>query len=641
MRWKFVIPSFIIVAAMIAVTVLFLDTFIRKALVAGGEKAFGAKVEIAGVKTRLRNMSVSISGVAVADKDNEWRNVFEAESLRFSMEPLPLLSKKVIIDEMSVAGIRWGTQRATSGALPPRKLKKIAAAGRKEDENSATARLLNRLKEKGKEELASLPALQTIQNAQSGIKDLSVGKVVASLDLQSPAEIEKIKSDISARSEQFSKTLEGLQVNEKAAKAGALLNELKDVRIQNLSDIERTRSKIDELNRTKNELEQSYKDIQSLQSQVSSAFSDSKNILARLEEAKDRDFQSLMAKMQLPSFSYSNIAQGIFGPMWINRANSVIHYIHIARKYMPARSKKDKKATRPRLRGIDVSFPRENALPSFLIRTVSLSGSTGGPGKTGEALDFKGIAGNITSDPVLLGKPLTATIDGIQGSKRLALSAELDHTTIDTTDRIDISYSGLPVKDFNLPSSEYLPAFNEGTVAIESSFTLKSSATVDCYMDAVLSGIGVYSGSASNEINKIVAQLWEGVTEIRIHSGLAGSMDNPALSVSSNLDDILSSKIKNLYGEKLAEVQNEARTEIDRLTAEKKQELLAQAAATKETILNQVMANQKEIRYTMDALANKKEEIENQIRSRADEEKKKAEEELKKKAVDQLQNLFK
>ena len=165
---------------------------------------------------------------------------------------------------------------------------------------------------------------------------------------------------------------------------------------------------------------------------------------------------------------------------------------------------------------------------------------------------------------------------------------------------------------------------------------LKSSATVDCYMDAVLSGINASAG-----INEIAAQLWKGVTEIKIHSALAGSMDNPALSVSSNLDDILSANIKNLYGEKLAEVQNKARAEIDRLTLEKKRELLAQAASAKETILNQIMANQKEIRYTMDALTGKREEIDNQIRSKADEEKKKAEEEIKKKAVEQLQNLFK
>ena len=636
MRWKFVIPSFIIIAAVVAVNILFLDTFIRKALIAGGEKAFGAKVEIAGVKTRLRNMSVAINGVAVADKDNRWRNVFETESLRFSMEPLPLLSKKVIINEMSVAGIRWGTQRATSGALPPRKLKKIAAARGREDENSATSRLLNKLKEKGKSEIASLPALQTVENAQNALKDISVDKALASLALQSPAEIEKIKTDISERSAQFSAGVEGLQIDEKTAKAGALLNELKEVRIQNLSDLEQIRSKIDEINRTKDELEKTYKDVQSLQSQVSSAFGDTKNILARLEEAKNRDFQSLMSKMQLPTFSYNNIAQALFGQMWINRVNSVIHYIHLARKYMPARSGKDKKVARQRLRGIDVKFPKENALPDFLIRTVSLSGTTGGPGKTGEALDFKGVAANITSDPVLLGKPVTAVIVGTQGTKRLNLGAAFDHTTANTTDRIDISYVGLPAKDFNIPSSEYLPAFNEGTVGITSSFMLKSSATVDCYMDAVLSGINASAG-----INEIAAQLWKGVTEIKIHSALAGSMDNPALSVSSNLDDILSANIKNLYGEKLAEVQNKARAEIDRLTLEKKRELLAQAASAKETILNQIMANQKEIRYTMDALTGKREEIDNQIRSKADEEKKKAEEEIKKKAVEQLQNLFK
>ncbi|MFN3966148.1 MAG: hypothetical protein ACK4JE_00400, partial [Endomicrobiia bacterium] len=112
-RWKAVIPLLVFIAGTTIFCVFFLDTIIKNTFISIGESIFSAKVEIAKLKTKFKNMSIEIKGIQVADKSDPWKNLFEIDSVKFGIQPIPLLSKKVIIDEMSVEGIKWSTKRKT------------------------------------------------------------------------------------------------------------------------------------------------------------------------------------------------------------------------------------------------------------------------------------------------------------------------------------------------------------------------------------------------------------------------------------------------------------------------------------------------------------------------------------------------
>lgn len=652
MRWKFLIPFLIIIAAIAAFNIIFLDSLIKKAAISGGEIIFGARVEISSLSTNFKNLSITIKDLRIADKNDEWTNLFESGNIHFGVRPLPLLTKKIVIDEMSVEGLRWGTKRKTSGFLPPAKIARLNRA----DKDSFTSKLLKKIEERAAREFAALPPVETIANIQKSIKDVSVENAVNALDLQSLKEMDAMSKEVSAKYSQYTQNIDNLKIQEKIDNSNRLINEIKAIDFRNVSDIENAKNAITKLQETKTDLEKTYNDVKAIQSQAGADFGREQDWLKKINELKDKDFQNISGKLKLPAFSYQNVSQAIFGPVWVQRINTVVYYMGIARKYMPARKKEDKKIVKKRLKGMDVSFPSYNALPDFLIAKMSLSGSTGGDGKTGEAIDFSGKIEDITSDPILIGRPIKLTLSGIQGTKKINIEGIADHTTDEPVERLSIAYSGLDVKDFGIPSSDYLPQLNKGDASIAANFTLKGGAIEGTLHAALTSLSPEITPQSNDEAQKILSSLWYGVSTITLDASLGGTLENMNISLSSNIDKILSDRLKNIYGEQLANIQNRLHAEIDKLTSQKKEEFLNEFTIKKNEVSNRIMEKQKDIGLTIDALNTKKTEVENKIKSRIDaeknkaeeeinrrkeEEKRKAEEELKKRSEEEFKKLFK
>ena len=170
-RWKAVLPTVIILTIAVVFTVFFADGIIKKITIDIGESVFGAKVEISSLKTKLKNMSVEIKGLQIANKEDVWKNILVIDRIGFSMETIPLLSKKIIVNEMTAEGVEWGTARKTSGALPPRKKKKLERKRNGED-TGISDRMMASLKNKASEEASNLAIISDIKSFQKNIKEL-------------------------------------------------------------------------------------------------------------------------------------------------------------------------------------------------------------------------------------------------------------------------------------------------------------------------------------------------------------------------------------------------------------------------------------------------------------------------------------
>ncbi|MHB9154817.1 MAG: TIGR03545 family protein [Endomicrobiales bacterium] len=650
MRRSFVIPVLVLILSITAFNIFFLDALIKRLAVSAGQKIFAARVEIAGVKTRFSKLSVTLSGITVADKSDPWKNLFEVRSMRFAMKPLPLLAKKVIIDEMAIDGIRWGTKRATSGALPPRAAERIEKENAKESENGFTARLAASLRKKASAEIAALPPAQALGDARNAFKDFSVEKLITLADLSSLKEMESMKSGIEQKYSGYQSRLQDLKLEDKVNRAVAASNEVTRIRIETPADVEPARQKIAALARSRDELQKTADDLRSLQSSFNADLGRQNDLLNSINALKDRDIKALSSKLQLPSLTMANVSYSLFGPAWVGRVSSFVHYVQVARKYMPPRKKEDKTMVRTRMKGMDVTFPRENVPPDFLIQRISLSGSTGGEGKDGAAMDFRGIAENITSDPVLLGRPTTFEISGSQEERRLLLKGNFDHARQEPVDTLTVQLSGLNAENFGIPDSEYLPSFDRSLATVASSLTL-TAGTLDSDISMTLSGVQPRHGEspAGTELASVLGSLWTGITSISVNARLWGTPEELSMSVSSDIDRMLAERLKSIYGEKLAEMQNRLKAEVDRLTNEKKNELLSEFSSRREALQKELSGRQNELQSRINALQSQADSKENEMRGLAEKEKNKAEDELKKKAEeeirkragDQLNNLFK
>ena len=71
-RWKFIIPTAVIISAICVFFAFYLDVYLKKAFISSGELIFGAKVEVGRFKTKFKGLNVNIKNIKIGDKDNEF-----------------------------------------------------------------------------------------------------------------------------------------------------------------------------------------------------------------------------------------------------------------------------------------------------------------------------------------------------------------------------------------------------------------------------------------------------------------------------------------------------------------------------------------------------------------------------------------
>src|SRR5262245_36220869 len=99
MRWGYIVPRVILVAAIWAFFTYGFDPTLRLGAVFSAQKGVGAKVEIGAIKTRFNPLSLLASNVAVANRNAPGTNLIEFESLSLELSGAGLARKALIVDE--------------------------------------------------------------------------------------------------------------------------------------------------------------------------------------------------------------------------------------------------------------------------------------------------------------------------------------------------------------------------------------------------------------------------------------------------------------------------------------------------------------------------------------------------------------
>lgn len=513
------------------------------------------------------------------------------------------------------------------GRFLQRNLPNTKKQQKKENKNGFFSKLTDNLSEKGKSEFSALPAVSGIKDAQKQFEGFSIDKAISRDDLGSLKEIDSMKSGLNDKAAKYQQQIKTLKYDEDFKAASTQLSDIGKIKINTVQDAADLKSKLDSLNKTKDALQQDVKQVQDLKARADADFGSEKDLLDKLNSLKDKDIKALSDKYKIPSFTTGGIAKSLFGPAWMARVDKTLYYIQLARKYMPPKKKKTQPSASLRVKGTDVSFPRENMPPDFLIEKTSLSGTTGGAGKPGVPLDFNGSIVDITSDQAMLGRPTKFEINGSNPSKTLKVDGVLDHRTDDATDTFSFKYSGLTAAEMNLPQSEYLPSFDKGSGSITGTFTLKDE-NIDASVDMNITNFSLPQAEKNDETKQLVASLWAGIDTISVSARLTGKIDKLDVSVSSNIDKMLGDRLSKLFGEKVAEMQNRIKSEVERLTNEKKAELTAQFNAKRNEVMNMYADKQKEAQGKLDELNKLKEAKQNEANGLADKAKKQAEDAL-------------
>lgn len=435
-----------IVAAGVAAVLLsiflffFMDPILKWGFKKAGRAAAGAKVDIASVKTSVFRGRLALRGVAVADKSEPMKNLFQFDEAVFEFSPKEALRAKIVIPKASITGLRFGTKRKKSGAIR-------GAAGKP----SALERAVNK-------ELAGAGslALDKLGQAAPAKPEIDPKKLqsLAALDQAKGrlAELEKKwKGKIDPA--KYEARVKALQEKAKAIRGGGSPAEIAKS-VKTLQDIQK-------------DSRQLLQDIDAQRGALKTEFDSVQEELKKAESLKSKDVNGLLAAAGLPTLDSESLARHLLGPQAARKLSTALYWIAWARKHAAA-SSKDKTAEPPeRRRGVNVEFPLKDSTPQFLLEQAELAGAAPSP-LGGADMAISGAVGGVNSNPPLYGRPATLTLTGqtAGGGPSMDLRGLLDQTRKPDSAELSFHYAGLPVAGLELGDGQLGAQLEQGTARL-------------------------------------------------------------------------------------------------------------------------------------------------------------------------------
>jgi len=533
-RWKAVIPLGLFLILIVALWLLFADRLGRMALEKGGTAALGAKVQVDRFHIALTQGQVIIGGMTVASPFDSLKNLFQADELVADIAILPLLERKVVIDQLKASGLRFSTARTSSGIVPSKG-------------PSATSQIMANTRS-----WAAQPALQV------PVLQLAAGKLsIDSLDprnLRTVHDAQALVTRADSSRQAWVAAEQGLDVKGTADSARAFAARLQKASATDFALINDARRTLDQVKQTRDRLT-------ALQRNVTQGTKALQQDVAGLEDARQRDYAFARSLVKLPPIDATSLGWVLFGPAAVEKFQRAIHYTQLARHYMPAGMlpHEDPAPKRVRMAGTNVRFPQEHALPRFLLREAQLSFFLGAQPQA-----YAGTLRGLTSDPALYGRPTTldATATGIQAG---ALFDHVHPLSRDTAGGV-VQHVALP--DLRLPSLgiRLSPGSGQtggGTVAFGFSLVGDSLRGRWSVSTAQAEWVRDSGGGPSGQAASLVWQVVSGIHQLDLTAELSGTLTAPRLNVHSNLDRAVAERVQALVGDQVKAADARVRAQVD------------------------------------------------------------------------------
>jgi uncharacterized protein (TIGR03545 family) len=569
-RWRAVGPLLVLFVILAVLWWLFADTIARRETQRVGTVIMGAKVEIQDLHINLRAGDVTIRGLTIASPHEPFKNLLQADELVAEIDVVPLTEKKLIIDRIAANGLRFGTARTTDG--------RVAA---KSDGKGGGASIAERVMAETREWASQfqVPVLQ-----------LATGKL--SIDSLDPRRLSTLPAAaaLAARADSTQKALQaayqGLSLGPTIDSATATLEKLKTARATDLNTLNQGRLAIEQIKRATDR-------VTALERGAKAGLAGLQSGLAGLDSARLRDYAFAKSLLKLPSLDAPAIGSALFGPVAVKPFERVLYYTQLARRYMPPGllPRATTGPQRVRRAGEDVRFPKEQALPGFLLRSAELSFLL--RPNSDQPQRYAGKLSGLTSDPALYGRPMLASASGPQ----LSAGAMLNHLRGVPVDTAGATVGGIPLPAFDIPGLPLRLTPGDGTTQLG----LKLDGDTIHAMFALRTTNAKWSGDSGIRNTTIGDVIWRtvsGISNVELEARISGELHKPQLAVRSNLDQAIASRLRAIVGEEVAAAERQVRERVDALVKEKVDPVRAQV----NTIQTQAQAQIAQQRARLDEL---------------------------------------
>ncbi len=601
MRKKFILFALIPLAVLIIIVYIFIDGWVESGLETAGENIVGAKVEINNLHIHLIPIGLDWAKIQVANPRDPWRNIFQTGEVKFSMDLGQLLRGKYIINTMEMHDLIIGNKRTTSGALPSQKGSK-----------SVFTTAQNSFTQQAKDALQKTVAQTPIFDVSRLKKGFNVDSLIKAFDFKTVKQIDTLKQQVTQVTNQWNQVKNDFEESkQKLLEIQKNVKAINPSSLNNVQNITAAISTVDKSVKSINEIKQSFsKRKDDVQSDIKSLSSS----VGAIDDYVKADFQKLKSMAKLPSLNAPSIASLLAGSEMYDRAMKYLYWVDFARSNIKKYSPEPKEQKPPRLEGQNVRFPSKQSYPKFWIKKILITGSTD-IADTSNFISAHGEVKNISSNQAITGLPLTVNLEGIQKGKRgFKFSGLFDRTKKVPYDKYSISLSGIPVGQFELGRSSFLPTKITDALMTTSVNISVPGNRFDSDLDFKFKNVKLQFQSAPKNIGeRIVRNVLTSVNSFYINLRMWNTKGPFDVALATDLDDQISKKMMSVLGAEFAKLQNDLRAKFDAVISEKRAQFEKLYTAKVEDIKKQLDSYQALVNENLALIDTKKKELNDQL----------------------------
>ncbi len=524
------IAAFVVLIALVWWVVV--DRVVEMVIESEGSKAVGARVDVASADLSLLPASLEVVGIDVTDPSKPMTNAMAIQRVYSDIELLPLIQRKVIINNLRMEGIRLNTPRTSSGALP--QSKRPAA------------------------EAAPLPPwLVQMCEADDGVQFSfpSVKEILSKEQLQSLQLADELRGRLTTFKSQWQQNLKDLPSKEELEALQSKLNGLKGSK-RGLASLLGSASELQKLHA---DVTGKLDRIKSAQKEFQTRLTDLKQQSAQLTRAPLKDVQRLKAKYALSPEGAANISRMLFGPKICDWWQTGYQWYAKLKPYLGDQAGGPSADSKPGGKTDKKAPP-----PFFLIRQLHIDALL----KTGQ---FTGKASDITSVPEVLGRPMTFKLLGRQLEKIKGINMT---GTIDLIEpgnpkhTINLLVQQLALRNLNVSESENLPlAIAKALADVQLDLNLKGPK-LDALIDAKLESVQMaIQKAAGSEMNAALADALQAVTRFGLTALVRGTNPDYETRIESDLDQVLQQAVAQIVRKAGSRLETQLKAAISEKTS--------------------------------------------------------------------------
>jgi uncharacterized protein (TIGR03545 family) len=576
-RWKAIGPLLLFLAIIALLVVIFAEPIARDTTEEASTELLGTQVDVGKLDLHPRQSAVDLRALQIANPFLLTHNLLEADEIQLKLNPVALAEKKLVIERLTLQGMRFGTTRKTparpvkGGGFAPQAIQTVQQWARQFDVPLLSLTPIDTIRQ-----LALNPTqLTTIREAQA----------------------------LAARADSTKKALEQgfqqLKIGETMDSAGALVQRLSVTDPKKLG-VEGTRQAVESIRQALRDVDAAKKRVEQLERDTREGVQLLGQGTRGLDRARQRDFAFARSLLKLPTFSAPEIGNAFFGQVSLDRFKQALYWAELAQKYMPPGLAPRPTSGPQRLRaeGETIEFPRVQDFPRFLLEQGALDFTIGGTSAVQGA--YTATVRGLTSTPSLYGKPMVLSASRRSQSRALGaidISAVINHITSRTVDSATARLREVKLPAFAIPGVPFRVDAGTGLSTLD--FTMKDGGAQIFGRWLIASQQVRWTADTTrrslNDIERLVWRVVEGLSTLNVVAELSGSVRSPKLAVRSNLDRAISDRLQAVVGEEIAKAERMVRTKVDSLVTDKVEPVKRQIATLRTEATQRVEAERKRL----------------------------------------------